>query len=324
MSTAAPVAGPRRLPSAARESLTGLRRQNALPAIGALVVFVIVYAAVNPDLFTRFQLQTVANLVAPLAFVALAELLIVLIGGIDISVGAVMSLANVVFATLLATTSPVLALAAGLAVGVGCGAFNGALVSFGRLPTIATTLASAFIFGALAREVLDRPGGAVPDSVILATSGELVPYVPMAFVWLLIAAVGLWAFLNRTVIGRQIYGAGSNADALLAAGHSPTRARMVAFLVAGLLTGLAAVLLAGSTATGDPKSGDPYLLNAIAAVALGGASFAGGTGSGRQKRTESTWRSCCWPPKRRSRGSMTRCGSCCSARPPRPRSPWRR
>lgn len=268
-----PVSG-RRVPA-----LTGLRRQGAVPPLVALVAFVAIYAVINPDLFSRFQLQTVANLVAPLALVALAQLLVVIVGGIDISVAAAMSLGNVVFASLAATTSPLLAAGLAILAAVACGAFNGVLVAYARLPAIATTLASAFIFGALAQEVLDRPGGAIPESFTLALSGEVLPYVPAALVWVLVASGVLWAFLNRTALGRRVYGAGSNEEALRATGHDPRVAQMAAFLMAGVLVGIAALLLAGSTATGDPKSGDPYLLSAIAAVALGGARFGGGTGS---------------------------------------------
>jgi ribose/xylose/arabinose/galactoside ABC-type transport system permease subunit len=98
-------------------------------------------------------------------------------------------------------------------------------------------------------------------------------------VWVLVIAVGLWALLQHTALGRHVYGAGSNAEGMRAAGLSPRRAQLMAFVVAGALVAAGAVLLAGSTATGDPKSGDPYLLNAIAAVALTGARFTGGRGS---------------------------------------------
>jgi ribose transport system permease protein len=259
-------------------AFVALKRQGALPPLGALVVFFVVYAIINPDLFTRFQLQTVANLVAPLACIALAELLIVLVGGIDISVGAAMSLANVVFATQL-EHGVARAFVLCFLTGIACGAFNGVLVAYVRLPTIATTLASTFVFGALANEVLDRPGGVVPTSVTNAVAGEVAPYVPAALVWVLAAGVLLWLVLQKTAIGRQVYGVGSNAAGVEAAGLSARRAQLAAFLIGGALIALAAIMLAGSTATGDPKSGDPYLLNAVAAVALGGALFRGGVGS---------------------------------------------
>jgi len=259
--------------------LATLRREGAVAPVVAFLVFLAVYVAINPALLTRFQLQTAVNLVAPLALVALGQLLVVLIGGIDISIAAIMSLANVVFATQLESRGVAVALVLALATGMACGLFNGLFVAYLKLPTIAVTLASAFIIGSLANEVLDRPGGAVPESVTLATSGELVPYVPVALVWVLVIGGGLWLLLQRTALGRHIYGVGSNADGLHAAGLSARAAQLSAFVVSGAVVAVGAVLLAGSTATGDPKSGDPYLLNAIAAVALAGASFTGGRGS---------------------------------------------
>lgn len=256
-----------------------LRQQPALPAVASLLVFLAVYVAVNPDLFTRFQLQTVANQVAPLALIALGQLLIVIVGGIDISVAGMASLANVVFVSLLDSTSVVLALAGAIGIGVAAGLLNGTLSTIGRLPTIAVTLATAFIFAALAVEVMDRPGGSVSLGIVDATSGELLPYVPIGFFWVALAGVALWLLLNRSVIGRRIYGAGGNPEGLRASGANPDSARLVAFAVGGALVGCGAILLAGASSTGDPRSGDPYLLTSIAAVALGGADFRGGVGS---------------------------------------------
>lgn len=253
--------------------------EGAAPPVIAFVLFIAVYLAVNPSLLTRFQLQSAANLVVPLAIAALAQLMIVLIGGIDISIGAVISLCNVVFATSLASLPGPAAFLVAVLIGTGCGLFNGLLVAFGRLPAIAVTLASTFIIGAIARTILDRPGGALSETVFNVTSGEAIPFVPMAIVWLVIVGVGVWFVLQRTAFGRQIYGVGSNRDAVQAAGINSRLAILGAFILSGVLASIAAVLLAGSTVTGDPRSGDPYLLTSIAAVALSGASFAGGRGS---------------------------------------------
>lgn len=259
--------------------LTGLRRQRAIPAIAAFIVFAIVYIAVDPNVLTSFQLETVANLAAPLSLVALGELVVVLVGGIDISVGALMSLCDVVFVSLMGHTSPFIAGIAAVATGVLCNGINGLLVGYGRLSAIATTLAASFIFGALALEVLSQPGGIVPLSVTNAVSGQLIPGLPAGFLWTVGIALMLWMILSGTVIGRRIYGVGSDPAALRATGDDPRRSVLIAFMLSGALTGLGAIMLAGSTATGDPNSGSPYLLNAIAAVALGGANFAGGRGS---------------------------------------------
>lgn len=253
--------------------------EGALPPVLAFVIFISIYLAVNPQLLTRFQLQSAANLVVPLAIAALAQLIIVLMGGIDISIGAIIGLCNVAFATSLSFLPGPAALVLALGVGALCGAFNGTLVAFGKLPAIVVTLASAFIIGAIARTVLDRPGGALSEQVFNVTSGEALPFVPMAVVWLLIVCAGLWFVLQRTSFGRQIYGIGSSQSAVQAAGLNSRVAMLCAFILSGVLAAIAAVLLAGSTVTGDPRSGDPYLLTSIAAVALSGASFTGGRGS---------------------------------------------
>lgn len=268
----------RALASVSRRAATTVGAPGTIPAV-LLVLFAVAYTIVNPSLWSQFQLETVGDEIAPLVLVSLAELLVVLVGGIDISVGAALSLTNVAFVGALGHVSPYVAALAAIGVGVACGLCNGLLVVFARLPTIVVTLATAFIFGALALEARDRPGGDVGMSVISKTSGEVWPYVPTSFVWIVAVAALLWLVLNRTVAGRLIYGVGSNRAGVVAAGTTAEAPRLLAFALAGVLTALAGVVLAGSSATGDPHAGDPYLLNAIASVALGGASFFGGFGS---------------------------------------------
>ena len=256
-----------------------LRAEGALAPFLAFVVFLSAYIAINPALLTRFQLQTAMNLVVPLALATLAQMLIVVVGGIDISIGAVLSLVNVVFALATFVMPIPMAILLGVATGIAAGLLNGFLVAYGRLPAIAVTLATFFIFGAITKELMDRPGGNISYDFFLATSGELFPFFPMSLFWLLLISVGLWFVLQRTTLGRHIYAVGSNSHGLEAAGVNSRRTVLIAFGIAGFLIAVAAIMLAGSTLTGDPRSGDSYLLNSIAAVALAGVSFAGGRGS---------------------------------------------
>ena len=259
--------------------LQRIRREGALAPVLAFVAFFAIYIAVNPGLLSRFQLQSAANLVVPLAIVALAQLIIVITGGIDISIGAMMSLCNVVFATQYAQLSPPVAILLAVGTGTRCGIFHGVLVATPRPPAAAAARASAAISAGLARQILDRPGGTLGEAVYFATSGELFPFFPIALLWLIIAAVLVWLYLQRTPLGRQVYGVGSNRHAVQAAGLNSRFTTLLAFTVAGTLVGYASILLAGSTMTGDPRSGDSYLLTSIAAVALSGALFSGGRGS---------------------------------------------
>lgn len=272
-STGTPRGGARGL------GITRLRREGAAAPVLAFVAFFAIYLVINPNFLTRFQLQSAANLVVPLAIVALAQLLIVLTGGIDISIGAMMSLCNVVFATQFANLSAPVAVLLAVGTGAACGLFNGVLVAYVKLPAIAVTLASSFIFAALARQILDRPGGTLGEAVYFATSGELFPFFPVSILWLALIAVGVWGFLQRSAMGRQVYGVGSNRIAVQSAGLDSRLTTLITFVAAGVLVSLGAMLLAGSTMTGDPRSGDSYLLTSIAAVALSGAAFAGGRGS---------------------------------------------
>ena len=256
-----------------------MRREGVTPVVLAFVVFLVVYLIINPGLLTPLQFMNTANVVVPVALATIAQLIIVTTGGIDISIGAMMSLANVIFATQFALWPWPVAVLMGLGTGLACGLLNGILVAYLRLPAIAVTLATAFIFGALAREILDRPGGALDESVYAVLAGNLVPFIPLAYVWLGLAVVVTWFLLQKTRIGRTVYGVGSSEHAVSSAGMHSRLSVLFAFGLSGLLVGLAAIFLAGSTMTGDPRSGDPYVLITIAAVALSGASFAGGRGS---------------------------------------------
>lgn len=260
-------------------SVQRLRAEGATAPVLAFITFFAIYIAINPEILTRFQLQTAANLVVPLAFAAIAQMIVVIVGGIDISIGAIMSLTNVSFALMMINLSPAIAIPLTLLIGSLAGLFNGLLVAYLRLPAIAVTLASFFIIGAITRELMDRPGGGISYEFFLATSGELIPFLPVSIFWLGLFSVGLWFVLQRTRFGRHVYAVGSNADGLEAAGVNSKRTVVLAFVLSGLTVSIGAIMLAGSTLTGDPRSGDAYLLNSIAAVALAGVSFAGGRGS---------------------------------------------
>lgn len=260
-------------------AVTRLRREGAIAPIVAFVTFLSVYLMINPGLLSPAQLQTASNLVVPVALVALGQMIVVLVGGIDISVGAIMSLCNVVFASQLLHFPVYIAIPIALGLGLACGLFNGLLVAYAGFPAIAVTLASAFIFGSLAKNVLDRPGGGVTMDFYQTTSGRLLPSLPISLVWLAIVAIILWFILQRTAFGRHVYGVGSSREAVRAAGLNEKLTQLMAFGLSGLVVAVGAIMLAGATVTGDPKSGDPYVLSSIAAVALAGVAFQGGRGS---------------------------------------------
>jgi ribose transport system permease protein len=255
------------------------RRYPSMTAIAALVIVLAVYWQVNHDLFSDFNLQTAFGTITPLALVALGQLLVVLIGGIDVSVAGIVSLGNVVFVQAVATQSPFVALVLALVVGLACGFANGAASAYLRLPAIVVTLATSFVYAALAVAVQDRPGGSVPLEVMDAVSVMVLPGVPAAALWLLGVSVALHLLLRRTTLGRAVYGIGSSRASVEAAGIRATAVHVIAFSLSGMLAAAGGVFLAASTGSGDPRFGTPYLLLSVTAVAVGGASFTGGAGT---------------------------------------------
>jgi len=259
--------------------LRPLRHHPGRIPLAALIVFLAIFAIVNPGLLDPFQLATSVNVMAPLIFAALAQFLVIMTGGIDLSIAALMNLTNVVFVQLSMVVGPYPALVLTLLLGGACGAVNGALVGYVRLPSVVVTLATSFIFMAGAVLVQDRPGGMVPFSFMEAATGLWFGLFPAALLWILFVGFGMAWFLRSTVMGKVIFAAGRSELGVISAGHDPALAKLAAFTIAGIVAAAAAILLAGAAASGDPRAGTPYLLNSIAAVAIGGGIFSGRKGT---------------------------------------------
>jgi ribose transport system permease protein len=206
--------------------------------------------------------------------------LVVLTGGIDLSVGSVLALGAATFGTAVGSGAMGLGGAAcsAVAVGAACGVGNGWLSSRWRIPSFIVTLAMLEIArGAtyLVTESQTRYLGARVDAITAEVVAGLRAPVLLAVV---VVAVAQWA-LTHTVLGRQIVAVGANDEAAHLAGIDPRRVRTIAFTLCGALAGLAAVAQAGRLAAADPNAGIGLELEAIAAVVIGGTSLAGGRGS---------------------------------------------
>jgi ribose transport system permease protein len=160
-------------------------------------------------------------------------------------------------------------------IGAAGGLLNGLLVVFGRLQPILVTLATLSIFQGIAIRILPSPGGLAPP---LLTSLLTNTSYPWALVYVALVIL-LWLFFRRTAFGVAIFAIGNDAQAARANGINVVRARVGAFVLAGVLSGLAGMFLAATTTGGDATTGDAYTLTSIAAVVLGGVSLFGGRGS---------------------------------------------
>jgi ribose transport system permease protein len=258
--------------------------RGTLLAFLAFAVMFAIYAANHPVGLNANVATTAANKGVLLAIVAMAQTLVVLTSGIDLSVGMVMVLANCVASAIVvgsprATAFGVLAV---LGVGALCGAINGVIVIYGRLQPIVTTIATGAIYYGAALALRRVPGGDVNASLAEALTGQLPGgSVPASLALLLALVLVVWLPFRRSATGRAAYAVGSSELAAYMSGVPIRRAKFVAYLLSGLLASVAGLFLTCITYSGEASAanGNTYTLYSIAAVVLGGVSLFGGSGS---------------------------------------------
>ena len=243
---------------------------------------------IQPD-FGVSGLDSLARAALPFALATVGMAVVVLAGGIDLSIAAMMSVASVTGAVLMDGVSDgqsALVVAAVLGVGLGMGAINGALIVVSRVPDIVVTLAMLFVWQGVALLILNAPGGAAaPWLRALIVGGVTLPGVPAALTeWLPKAGVFLaacvavvWLPIRRAKPGLMFYAIGSDQLAAFRSGVPVGRTRIAAYAICGLFASLGGLSVTMSTGIGEPIPG-PYLLASVAAVVLGGVVLGGGRG----------------------------------------------
>lgn len=258
-------------------------QKGTLLALGIFVVMFVIYTANHPAGFTANVAQTASNKGVLLAFVAMAQTLVVITAGIDLSVGMIFLLTNclaswIVVGSPLETTLGVIAV---LLVGLLCGALNGAIVIYGRLQPIVATIATGAVYFGIALLLRPYPGGSVNEDLADALTGRLFGVIPASLVTLVAVVLVIWVPFRRSVLGRAAYAAGSSEVAAYMSGVPIKRGKFLAYTLAGLLASIGGLFLTFFTYTGEAAyaSGNAYTLFSIAAVVLGGVSLFGGRGS---------------------------------------------
>jgi ribose transport system permease protein len=206
---------------------------------------------------------------------------VILTGGIDLSVGSILALSGAVTATLLAAgVDPVLAVAAGLAVGAILGAFNGLIISKGKVAPFIATLATMTIFRGLTLMFTDgKPVTGLGDSTFFQMLGKgYFMGIPVPAITMMISFVILYLILKKTTFGRRVYAVGGNEEAAILSGIKADRIKIYVYSLTGFLSALAGVILMSRLNSAQPTAGSMYELDAIAAVVLGGTSLTGGRG----------------------------------------------
>jgi len=280
------------------------RYPTSIPFIVLLMGVVIFSIAAPGKFFAPFNFSLVLQQVTIIAILGVAQTLIILTAGIDLSVGVIMILCSVVMGrTAVNYGVPVeIAFPLGLAVGLACGAVNGLIVTMLRLPPFIVTLGTWSIFGALnvwySRSETIRQQDVEAVAPFLQWTGTIFkPYdffsKTLGLDWtflkgwvltygslvMLVVALIVWYMLNRTAFGRHVYATGDDPDAARLAGINTTKTLVAVYALAGLICAVAAWVLIGRIGGVSPQAGQTANLDSITAVVIGGTSLFGGRGS---------------------------------------------
>ncbi|MDO1509183.1 MULTISPECIES: ABC transporter permease [unclassified Neisseria] len=250
------------------------------PLLG-LVVLSVVLSFSTPNFLTTGNLFSVLRQITYSGLLAFGMTFVILIGGIDLSVGAILALVGIITASLIHTgIDPMLASCVGLLLGAACGAVNGLLISIGRIAPFIATLATMILFRGIAQEYSQsKPISINVDGFFNEIgAGYLFDTVPTPVVLMLLAYFVLWFILKKNRFGRHVYALGGSEDVALISGLKVKSLKMWVYTLSGMLSGLAALVVTSRLSSASPNAGVMYELDAIAAVVLGGTSLSGGRG----------------------------------------------
>ena len=254
-------------------------RLNYAVTLSLLILAVVINAALQPTFFTQYSLTSNFATFAPLVFAAIAQAIVIIGGGIDLSLGAQVAFISVVTLRVMdGQDSRIwLGVITALVTGAACGALNGFIVAVIRLQPLIATFATSSVFAGLALVVLPTPGGAVPASMV-STYRMAVAAIPVPILLVALGMLAWWA-MSRTRYTRQLYAVGGNREAAYASLVPVTSVTFRSFVFASMFVGIAALTVLANTGSGDPFIGANMALDSIAAVVLGGIALSGGRGS---------------------------------------------
>lgn len=266
-----------------------LRQQGWIAGLVFLFILLFIAAKVIQPSYGAGDFGSLARAALPFAFAVAAQTVVVIAGGIDLSVAAMMAVTSVTAAALMAGASEEFALLVVpfvLLMGFALGALNGILIVVTRVPDIVVTLATLFMLQGAALLILPAPGGGSAEwlrSLIVGTvplpvlPDAVTAWFPKALLLLVVLLCIVWIPLKRSRLGLSIYAIGSNELAAFRSGVPVARTKILAYAFGGLFGAMGGLSLTMSTGIGAPIPG-PYLMASVAAVVLGGVVLGGGKG----------------------------------------------
>lgn len=247
----------------------------------SLIILMLIARVISAGFWEISHLLNVVRQASGLGIVGIGQTIVIITGGIDLSVGQVITLVDVVAATLLngkdTLLLPVIVFC--LMIGIVIGLINGLLVTRLKVPPLISTLGMAIILKGIAYVYTNgAPKGATSPILRFVGSGFVGPIPTAVIVWVVIAALAIY-LLARIPFARKLYAVGGNAQAARLSGVNTSRIIILAYVLSSLLAAIAGLVLAGYIGTGSLGLGDGYDLNSVAAAVIGGTAFSGGIGS---------------------------------------------
>jgi ribose transport system permease protein len=250
----------------------------ALALLGATLLINFIY---QPNLFERTTLNSNLRIFLPLILLAAGQAVVILGGGIDISVGAIVSIVNAILATQLGSNADpqktVLYLLLVLLVGMAAGAINGFFTAFLRLQPIITTYATSFLYAGFALFILPSPGGGIPNA-FSTFYRETTPLGLPLTLYIIVLVLLLWYFMRQTRFGHYLFAVGGQPEAAYATAVPVSTVQFSTYVISGLMAAFSGIAITMLTSSGNAQIGDSLTLTSITAVVIGGTVLSGGVG----------------------------------------------
>jgi len=248
--------------------------------IAVLIVLIAFFSITSDTFFTQANIFNILRQVAMVGIVSVGMTMVLLTGGIDLSVGSIIGVSCVCTATLLLSgMNVVLVILISLIFCASLGLLNGFFINQLQIPPLITTLGMLTALRGVAYLITGgMPVFGFDSAILFLGKGEVFGIIPVPFIIMVSVFICGWLFLDKTRYGRYIYGVGGNEEATRLSGISVKNIKYIVYAISGFLSGLAGIVLLARINSGTPKAGDGYEMDVITAVVLGGVSISGGEG----------------------------------------------
>jgi len=266
------------------KTLSWNQMMTRFPGFFALIIMliaIVINALLQPNMLALDTLNNNMRVFLPLILLAVGQTFVMIGGGIDISVGGIVSIANVILATRVGLEGSAEAMwqyvAVALLAGVIAGAINGFFIAFLRLQPIITTFATGFLYAGFALYILPFPGGGIPRDISELYRSTTPLNIPLAF-FIIAIILAIWWYVRSTRYGRYLYAVGGQAEAAYQSAVPVRHVIFSTYLISGLMAGLAGVAITMLSGSGNAEIGAAMTLTAMTAVVIGGTALRGGIG----------------------------------------------